>query len=149
MRYGVDTDNIGVCSVAFQRNTFGMGTPVFDFCKNKVIKKIVGLEQYSEAVYVIFTDNFVLKFYHEQDCCEDVLLEDFDLGMIDDAAKLPQVIGIEESESDQEIDHGHQTWTFYRIHTSQGDIWMRWMGESNGYYSEDVDVKLGVVYEWH
>ena len=32
------------------------------------------------------------------------------------------------------------TWTFYKIETNKGGLWVRWLGESNEYYSEEVNV---------
>lgn len=110
--------------------------------EGKTISKINGLEKGSREVR-IFTDcGKEYLFYHEQDCCESVDLEDFD-GCADDLVGGFIVSAEEVSNEDPEgYDYGDysHTWTFYKIETNKGGLWMRWLGESNGYYGESVDL---------
>lgn len=109
----------------------------------KVIKEIKGLDVDSEEVR-IFTDcGQEYMFCHSQDCCESVCLNDFE-GDADDLIGA-LIVSAENNSSAGEGEKPDEyseswTWTFYKIETNKGGIWMRWLGESNGYYSEDVDL---------
>lgn len=104
------------------------------------------------------------KFYHEQDCCESVYIEDIS-GDVDDLIGVPIVIAQEinnhpyeeqwggqiikgEYGYDEHPEIGHfesYTWTFYKFATIKGYVDVRWFGSSNGYYSEGVNFKTNLV----
>ena len=108
--------------------------------KGKTIKKIEGLKKNSEEVNIFTDDGNAYRFYHSQDCCESVDLNDFE-GHPDELLGA-EILSAEEvsSDYDEKPEYADSyTWTFYKIETSKGGIWMRWLGESNGYYSEEVD----------
>ena len=111
---------------------------ISDF-KGFVFTSVVGLEQQSEEV--IFTSSCCRKFkmYHEQDCCESVYVSD----VCGDTSDLvgAEVVSAEERTIELETDWGTMTATFYDIQTTAGSVTIRWNGESNGYYSESVDIK--------
>jgi hypothetical protein len=84
-------------------------------------------------------DRYVMR--HEQDCCEDVWLDDV-VGDLDDLINSPIVEASKETNrelppKDPKYDESY-TWTFYKIGSQKGFVTLRWYGESNGCYSEEV-----------
>lgn len=113
----------------------------------KKITSIHGLKNGSESVDINTEDGFMISFYHNQDCCELFMLEDFEDDIYDhkDAVilSLSEVKSRDEEELLEGSDICHDvssTWTFYKIETSKGGLWLRFCGTSNGYYSEEAEV---------
>ena len=95
----------------------------------------------TELVFQNATESFV--FFHQQDCCESVSIEDV-CGDLQDLVGEPLLLAEEvqgETPVDfNERDHESVTWTFYKFATRKGYVDVRWLGESNGYYSEGVSL---------
>lgn len=83
-------------------------------------------------------DSYVMR--HDQDCCENVWLEDV-CGDLDDLLGMPIIVAEERFEDVvPEDDYGIKGWTFYELATVKGSVTLRWCGESNGYYSIHVNI---------
>jgi len=99
-----------------------------------------------EMVFENATERFV--FFHAQDCCEHVDINDI-VGDLQDLVGEPLLIAEEvrgETPVDfNEMDHESVTWTFYKFATRKGYVDVRWLGESNGYYSESVSLGRELV----
>lgn len=107
----------------------------------KVLTKVeqVGLER------IIFetSEGKTYALYHFPDCCETVTIEDI-AGNLEDLINEPILIAEKTTsiENPPGITKEYQdsfTWTFYKFATRKGFVTLRWYGESNGYYSEEVD----------
>jgi len=97
-----------------------------------------------EALVFVTTNGTRFELYHQQDCCESVKIEDI-IGDLSDLIGYP-IVEAEElsSEPDPYLDYQPEsyTWTFYRFSTVRGTVTVRWFGESNGYYSENVGFRV-------
>lgn len=101
--------------------------------------------KYAAKVLFVFTDQTFLLFEHDQSCCETVEVEDV-AGDLSDLIGSPLLLAEEVTGNGRlEYDDAKSsvTWTFYRFGTAKGDLSIRWWGNSNGYYSERVDHRMG------
>lgn len=118
----------------------------------KTIKDIVGKTPTNitvsgvceDEIEMVFDDGTACKFYHEQDCCEDVSIEDVN-GNWGDLIGTPLLVAEEREGESGEKDYETFTWTFYTFRSIKGSVDVRWYGTSNGYYSEGVNFIGGEV----
>lgn len=105
----------------------------------KVVEEIVYTE--TEITFHV-QGGGTLHMYHDQDCCETVRVEDV-VGDLTDLIGSPILLAEEvvgETPNDYEFGWTPEsyTWTFYKLATIKGYVDIRWLGVSNGYYSESV-----------
>ena len=121
----------------------------FSELKNKVLVKIEGLEIGSESIVFYCNDGSIYELFHIQDWCESVDVVDI-VGEVSSLIGKPLLMADEvmhiRDKNPKEVDEVPEyqdsfTWTFYKLGTINGYVTIRWYGESNGYYSEDVDFR--------
>lgn len=86
-----------------------------------------------------FEEGQKYEMSHQQYCCEDVYIEDITGNMANLIGR--ELTMAEEVQEFGEKEDGTFTWTFYKLATELGYVTIRWYGESNGYYSESVDIE--------
>ena len=98
----------------------------------------------TEHVLLSFSDGSRYVMFHDQECCEDVGVED----VVGDLNRLVGQVIVEAREDTSgenpadvppREDQDSFTWTFYTLRTNLDTVTIRWYGESNGYYSEAAD----------
>ena len=112
--------------------------------KGLVFDRIDGERGDDEIVFYVDGERR-FRMYHSQDCCEGVQVEDV-CGDMDDLIGSPiveaeEVTYCNEPTPDGQVGSDSYTWTFYKLGTAKGHVTIRWLGESNGYYSESVDIQ--------
>ena len=86
-------------------------------------------------------DGSEFVFWYDHDCCASCNINDI-AGELSDLVGSP-ILQAQLVSSDQNTDPPPEypdswTWSFYKFRTMKGDVTVRWLGESNGYYSETV-----------
>lgn len=104
----------------------------------------------NSVLYLELANGEKHQMFHRQDCCESVYLEDVvgawydikgheillaEVVTYDDKNPI-EVAATEEANGYQD---NRYRWTFYKLATNRGRVTLRWYGESNGYYSVEVD----------
>lgn len=107
--------------------------------KGQTLVSVVGAIEGSKRVTVETSKGTQYAMYHDQDCCEEVAIVEV-IGDVNDLIGMPIVEAEHVSNKDNKphADADSWTWTFYKLGTVKGFVTLRWLGESNGYYSEDV-----------
>lgn len=118
----------------------------FNSLNGETLVSIEGLAVRSEEVKFKTASGKEFIMLHYQDCCESVDVDDI-CGDIGSILNSP-ILNAEESTSENfdEEEYESNTWTFYKIDTAKGGVTIKWLGSSNGFYSESVifeEVKHG------
>jgi hypothetical protein len=119
----------------------------FKELEGKIFKDIEGAKKGSDTIIFISEGGNKYEMIHSQDCCEEVRVEE----IVGDINKLiGEKILFSEKVTNKDPDNiygynysksnSSHTWTFFKMGTIKGDVTFRWLGESNGYYSEDVKI---------
>jgi hypothetical protein len=124
----------------------------FSILLGKTLKSVVR----EEVDDIVFTqdDGKQYRMYHQQECCEEVYIESIvgDLAdLVGNPILVAEVVQRSGDVSEQVTDRFNQsdgTWTFYKIATIKGHVDIRWVGSSNGYYSESVDFEEEAIEQY-
>ena len=109
-----------------------------DQIKGMTITAVVYKE--SDESLLIHLNTHVLKMIHHQDCCETVYLADV-VGSFEDLIGYP-LLEVSESIVNTNSADMSSTATYYNFKTVKASVQLRWVGESNGYYSVAVNCYL-------
>lgn len=111
----------------------------FETLLGLTVTKIDGCSDGSEEVRIETVEGRAFRMYHYQDCCETVYLHDV-AGDPQDLIGSPLLMAeCASNDAGTEEVSESGTWTFYKFATVKGSVTLRWLGSSNGYYSERVD----------
>lgn len=113
---------------------------VFEEMLGRVFVSVTGSVGDEEMLFTDAGGRWV-KFFHSSDCCESVEINDI-VGDLPDLVGSPILLAEEVSDAPDpgkpSENADSYTWSFYRFATVKGTVTVRWLGESNGYYSERV-----------
>ena len=111
--------------------------------KGQIVRKIIALN--GDSLKIV-TDKYKYYLYHHQDCCEYVRLVDV-IGDVDNILNEEIIFAEEDGGANDPDWYGDNyneshTWTKFVLGTKNANVEFWFLGESNGYYSESVSIKV-------
>lgn len=106
--------------------------------RDKTIVKISNVQPGDGEVKFETSDGSEYRMFHEQDCCELVAVRKI-IGDPQSLVGVPLFVALErtgDGESDDDNDYS-RTVTTYTFNS----VVIEWLGKSNGYYSESVQIE--------
>lgn len=94
---------------------------------------------------IIFDNGYILKYYHEQDCCEHVYADFKILNTYNLSTKTGKEINIKEINFEEDIQHlieGIKDTGFNMISKIGEKFFVPCYNEQNGYYGSDLELIL-------
>ena len=100
------------------------------------------IQKTGDSLTFFLANGKFIRYYHSQDCCETVLIEDI-VGNLDNLLFTPILKAEVKVSTNDDESEASFTYTYYTYASIKGYVDVRWYGESNGYYSEAVDSDTG------
>ena len=94
---------------------------------------------------IIFDNGYILKYYHQQDCCENVYADFEILNTYNLSTKTGKEINIKEIDFEEDIPHlieGIKDTGFNMISKIGEKFFIPCYNEQNGYYGSDLELIL-------
>lgn len=106
------------------------------------MKRMIGqiperIEVSEDVIHMVFKSGDAAWFFHYQECCEDVHIEDV-VGSFKDLIGHPLLVAEDRHGDVTSTKWGDEQWTFYTFRSIGGTVDVRWHGSSNGYYGVSV-----------
>jgi len=103
--------------------------------------KYIDVDEYDHQIRVETESGRVFLIYHKQDCCESVRLVDINGNIKNLKGKVIEDFTHMSKQFSDELGHGSKTITLITFFVDDSTVTTRWIGESNGYYSEEISVE--------
>lgn len=104
-------------------------------------------DKYNDGILFSMSDGKTYNMLHPQDCCESVHITEI-VGDLNSLVGSPLIVSREEVDRGDLLDQQtpeyydcSHTWTTYWFETETAKVRIRWLGTSNGYYSESVQIE--------
>lgn len=99
----------------------------------------IDIDETSDQIMLTTKSGRSVMIYHQQDCCESVRIESTEGDWGNLIGKV--IVSASDNAERSETMFGTETKTELRFVVDGSTVISRWIGESNGYYSESVDFK--------